>query len=65
MSGHVTVVREDIISMRLGGPPEKTFRLYWRGDNFLFNHSGCFFTKQAIEQVIDAMEKLKVEYEIE
>lgn len=61
MSGTIDVDRDDYVFMKLGGSPEVTYRLYWRGDSFLFDHGGSIFVEQAISRVESAMKRLREE----
>ena len=62
MSGTIDIDHEDYLFMQLGGKPEITYHLYWRGDSFLLDHGGSIFIEQAISRIELAMKKMREEY---
>jgi len=62
MAGTIEVDYKDLLIVNLGGLPDIEYRLYWRGDAFVFDHGNSLFIEKAIERVESAMEKLRQEY---
>lgn len=61
MGGITNVDYNDLLIAKLGGLPELEYRLFWRGDAFIFDHGNSIFIESAIKRVEAAMHKLREE----
>ena len=62
MSGITNITESQNMALHFDGEPDYTFRFFFKGDAFVFDHANVLDISVAIKKVEGAIQKLKKEF---